>query len=68
MTRCLIGNGQWLEESSKHSPIFVHTDRHVQEGILNMKITPYSHEFKIYRPGQTDKLTELIYKIGGFVM
>jgi hypothetical protein len=27
MTRCSIGNGQWLEESSEHCPIFVHTDR-----------------------------------------
>jgi hypothetical protein len=39
------------------------TDRHVQEGTLNTKTTPYSHGFKIYRPGQTDRLTELIYKI-----
>ncbi len=23
-----LGNGQWLEESSRHCPIFVHTDRH----------------------------------------
>ncbi len=38
-------------------------DRHVQEGTLNPKTTPYSHRFKIYRPGHTDRLTELIYKI-----
>ncbi len=36
----------------------------VQEGTLNTKTTPCSHGFKIYRPGQTDRLTELIYKIG----
>ncbi len=28
-----------------------------------MKTTPCSHGFKIYRPGQTDKLIELIYRI-----
>jgi hypothetical protein len=38
-------------------------DRHVQEGTLNTKTTPYSHEFKIYYPGQIDRLTELIYMI-----
>jgi hypothetical protein len=27
------------------------TDRRVQEGTLNTKTTPYSHGFKIYRPG-----------------
>jgi hypothetical protein len=36
---------------------------HRQEGTLNTKTTPCSHGFKIYRPGQTDRLTELIYKI-----
>jgi hypothetical protein len=39
------------------------TDRHVQEGTLNTKTTPCSHRFKIYHPGQIDKLTGLIYKI-----
>jgi hypothetical protein len=28
-----------------------------------MKTTPCSHGFEIYRPGQTDRLIELIYKI-----
>ncbi len=65
LTRCSIGNGQWLEESSKHCPIFVHIDRHVQESTLNTKTTPYSHGFKIYRPGQIDRLTELIYMTSG---
>jgi hypothetical protein len=35
----------------------------VYQGRLNTKTTPCSHGFKIYRPGQTDRLTELIYKI-----
>ncbi len=38
----------------------------VQEGTLNTKTTPCSHGFKIYCPGQTDKLTKLIYKIGNY--
>jgi hypothetical protein len=37
---------------------------HRQTGTLNMKTTSCSHGFKIFRPGQTDRLTELIYKIG----
>jgi hypothetical protein len=46
--------------------------RHVQDSVslsvcpgrLNTKTTPCSHGFKIYRLGQIDRLTELIYKIG----
>jgi hypothetical protein len=63
MTRCSTGNGQWLEESSRHCPIFVHIDRRVQEGTLNTKTTPCSQGFKIYRPGQIDRLIELIVYI-----
>jgi len=61
MTRCSTGNGQWLKKSFRHCPIFVHTN--IEKGTLNTKTTPCSHGFKIYCPGQTDRLTELIYKI-----
>jgi hypothetical protein len=47
----------------RESTVYVQFANDVQEGTLNTKTTPCSHGFKIYRPGQTDRLTELIYRI-----
>ncbi len=44
------GNGQWLEESSRHCPIFVHTDRQTPCLLLYIRCVGYGNSVWVLLP------------------